>query len=406
MLDITRRRLARCYSLADLRLAARRRLPGAVFDYLDGGAEDEVTLYRNSAGFAAYELLPRALVDVSRVDLQTTVLGQAVAWPVMLSPTGLSRLFHHEGEKAVVRAAARAGTIYTLSSVASYDIETIAAAADGPKWFQIYVWKDRAVVRDFIQRCRATGYQALCLTVDVPVLGQRERDLRNGMTMPPRLTLASIVDAALHPDWAWHYLTTPRPVLANVALLAGKGLDKLMTQAQHANSQLDPSVTWDDLAWMVQEWGGPFAIKGILSATDAKRAVAAGVQAIIVSNHGGRQLDHTPVPIDVLPEIVAAVGDRAEVILDGGVRRGSDVVKALALGARACMIGRGYLYGLGAGGEAGVNRALGLLRAEVQRTMQLLGCTAVGDLNSSWLRPTASRSRIDNADSCRHWEVL
>ena len=358
-----------------------------VFDYLDGGAEDEVTLQRNCTAFGNFALLPRVLVDVSEVSLSTTVLGREVGLPVLLSPTGLSRLFHHQGELAVIPAAARAGTIYSLSSVSSYDIETAAAASDGPKWFQIYVWKDRTVIRDFIRRCREAGYHALCLTVDLPVLGQRERDLRNGMTMPPRLTPASILDAVIHPDWTWHYLTTPRPVLANVAGIPGKGLNDITTQAQHANSQLDPSVTWDDVAWMMEVWRGPFAIKGILSVEDAKQAVATGVHGIIVSNHGGRQLDHTPAPIDVLPEIVAAVGGRAEVILDGGIRRGSDVVKALALGARACMIGRGYLYGLGAAGEAGVNRALELLRAEIRRTMQLLGCTSVQQLNNSYIQP-------------------
>ena len=287
----------------------------------------------------------------------------------------------------MIPAAARAGTIYSLSSVASYNIETAAAAADGPKWFQIYVWRDRSVLRDFIRRCRAAGYHALCLTVDLPVLGQRERDLRNGMSMPPRLTPRSILNVAMHPGWTWHYLTSPRPVLANVADIPGKGLDDITTQARHANSQLDPSVTWDDVAWMMEEWGGPFAIKGILSAQDARQAAALGVNGIIVSNHGGRQLDHSPAPLDVLPEIVEAVDGRAEVILDGGVRRGSDVVKALALGARACMIGRGYLYGLAAGGEAGVDRALALLRAEIKRTLQLIGCTTASNLDGSFVRP-------------------
>jgi len=388
--NFEKRRLAGCYSLNDLRRVARRRLPKMVYDYLDGGAEDEVTLQRNCTAFANYELLPRILVDVSEVSLATTVLGQPIDFPVILSPTGLSRLFHHRGELAVIPAAARAGTIYSLSSVASYDIETAAAASSGPKWFQIYVWRDRTVIRDFIRRCRAAGYHALCLTVDLPVLGQRERDLRNGMTMPPRLTPGSIFNAAMHPWWSWHYLTSPRPVLANVAGIPGKGLDDITTQARHANSQLDPSVTWDDVAWMIEEWGGPFAIKGVLSAEDARRAVAVGVNGIIISNHGGRQLDHSPAPIDVLAEIVAAVGDRADVILDGGIRRGSDVVKALSLGARACMIGRGYLYGLAAGGEAGVSRALELLLSEIKRTMQLIGCTEIEKLDSSFVRQRKS----------------
>ena len=378
--------LKKYHSISDLRLASRRRIPKVIFDYLDGGAEDEISLYRNTEGFSAIELVPRVLVDVSEIDLTTTILGQQVSLPLILSPTGMSRLFHHQGELAVIPAAARAGIIYSLSSVASYDIETAARAADCPKWFQIYVWKDRAVIKDFIQRCRESGYHALCLTVDLPALGKRERDLRNGMTLPPRFGLGTIVEAAMHPAWCWHYLTKPAPELANIANMPGKGLDTVTTQAQHVNQQLDASVTWDDMAWMIEQWGGPFAIKGVLSPEDAKMAVETGVSGIIVSNHGGRQLDHAPAPIDVLPAIVEAVGDRAEVILDGGIRRGTDVIKALALGARACMMGRTYLYGLGAGGEAGVNRALEILQAEILTTMKLIGCTSINHLNPGFLR--------------------
>lgn len=379
-------RIDNCFSITDLRNLARRKLPRVIFDYLEGGAEDEVTLYRNNAGFGAYDLIPRTLVDVSEIDLSTTILGQEVTFPVVLSPTGMSRLFHHQGEMAVVPAADRAGIIYSLSSVSSYDIETVGKATDGPKWFQIYVWRDRVVIRDFIQRCREAGYQALCLTVDLAVLGKRERDLRNGMTMPPQLSMGSILDAALHPCWSWNYITRPKLELANIASMPELGLDNVTTQSQHVNQQLDPSVTWDDLAWMVEQWNGPFAVKGILSATDARMAVETGVNGIIVSNHGGRQLDHAAAPVDVLPEIIDAVGDRAEVILDGGIRRGSDVVKALSLGARACMMGRPYLYGLGAGGQPGVARAIEIIRSEIQRTMQLTGCTRVADLDSSYIR--------------------
>jgi L-lactate dehydrogenase (cytochrome) len=314
------------------------------------------------------------------------VLGQAVEWPVLIAPTGTSRLFHHEGERAVVRAAAKFGTIYSLSSMASYNIEEVAATADVPKWYQIYVWKDRAVVKEFIQRCRDAGYKSLCLTVDTPTVGHRERDLRNGMTVPPSLTASSVVDAALHPIWLWHLLTKPRITLANVKGRPGRGVEKAATLAMTAREQMDAGVTWDDLASMVEEWGGPFSIKGVLRPEDAVRAVDAGVRGIIVSNHGGRQLDHAPAAIDVLPEIVDAVRDRGEVILDGGIRRGTDVVKALALGARACMIGRPYLYGLAAGGQAGVERALELLRSEVHLAMMLLGCASVKALNRGYLR--------------------
>ncbi len=380
------RRLSRSHSIADLRRVAKRRLPRAVFDYADGAAEDEVTLRRNVSGFQRYDLVPRVLVDVSEVELGTTVLGQAIEFPLVLAPTGLTRLFHHEGEMAVARAAERAGTIYTLSALGSTSIEDVAAAGKGPRWFQIYVWRDRALVREFFERCRASGYHALCLTVDVPVLGQRERDLRNGMTIPPSLTASAILDAALRPQWWWRFLTTPRITMANVVGRGHAGRGDVTALGTYVNSQFDPTVTWDDLAWMVEEWGGPFAVKGITRAEDARQAVELGVQGIIVSNHGGRQLDQAPAAVDALPEVVAAVGDEAEVILDGGVRRGSDVVKALALGARACMIGRPYLYGLAAGGERGVDRALELLRSEIQRSMALVGCRSVQELDRSYVR--------------------
>jgi L-lactate dehydrogenase (cytochrome) len=357
-----------------------------MFDYIDGGAEDEVTLYRNSAGFGKYELLPRTLVDVSSIDLSTRVQGLDLALPFLLAPTGASRLFHHHGELAVSSAAAAAGTIYSLSSMATHDIETVGAHTSGDKWFQIYVWKDRSVVREFIQRCKDSSYKALCLTVDVATLGQRERDLRNGMTIPPRFTTASLFDMALHPRWWWHTLTGPRITLANVMNKAGAGVNSATALGQYANEQLDPSVTWDDMAWMIREWGGPFMIKGILTAEDAKRAVDIGASGVIISNHGGRQLDHAAAPIAVLPDIVAAVGGRTEIILDGGIRRGTDVVKALALGATACMIGRAYLYGLAAGGEAGVTRAITLLRNEIKRALMLLGCPDVKMLNPGHVR--------------------
>ena len=381
----TERRLARCHSIADLRQVAKRRLPRAVFDYADGGAEDEVTERRNSAAFQRYDLVPKVLVDVSEVNITTTVLGQPIDLPLILAPTGLTRLFHHEGELAVARAAERAGTIYTLSALSSTSIEDVAAAAGGPRWFQIYVWRDRGLVEEFFERCRESGYAALCLTVDVPVLGQRERDLRNGMTIPPQLTVSAIIDAGLHPTWWWRFLTSQRITMANVVGQGEAGRTDVTALGTYVNRQFDPSVTWDDLAWMVEQWDGPFAVKGILRPEDAQRAVELGVQAIVVSNHGGRQLDQAPAAIAVLPEIVNAVGGRAEVVLDGGVRRGSDIVKALALGARACMIGRPYLYGLGAGGQRGVERALELLRSEIRRSMALVGCRSVNDLDASFV---------------------
>ena len=382
----TARRLARSHSIADLRRLAKRRLPRAVFDYADGAAEDEVTARRNEAAFEDYELLPRVLRDVSSVDLSTTVLGTPVSMPVMLAPTGMTRLFHHDGETAAARAAHRAGVVYTLSSLSTVSIEDLAAASDGPRWFQIYVWKDRGLVREFFDRCRAAGYDALMLTVDMPVLGQRERDLRNGMTIPPSLTLGSALDAALHPSWWWNFLTKPRIGFANVAGKGDAGHGDLTALWTYINTQFDPSVTWRDLEWMIGEWNGAFAVKGVLDPEDAARAASLGARGIVVSNHGGRQLDHSPTSLDALPAVVEAVAGRAEVILDGGVRRGADVAKALALGARACAIGRAYLYGIGAGGEQGVDRALELLRTELRRALALLGCPSVTALGPEHVR--------------------
>lgn len=378
--------LNKCHSIADLRSLAQGRLPKVMFDYLDGAADDEVTLARNSSGFGRWQFIPRALIDATNIDLSTRVQGSAIALPLVFAPTGGSRLFHHRGEFATSAAAAQAGTIFSLSSMASIDIETVAAHTAGDKWFQIYVWKDRGVVREFIQRCRASGYKALCLTVDVATPGNRERDLRNGFTLPPRFTAASLFDMALHPRWWWHTLSKPRITLANVVGKAGIGVTSATTLGQYANSQLDASVTWKDMEWMIQEWGGPFLIKGLLAADDARIAVDNGASGVILSNHGGRQLDHSAAPIDVLPEVVDALGGRAEILVDGGVRRGTDVVKALALGATACMIGRPYLYGLAAGGQDGVTRAVDLLRNEIRRALMLLGCPDVKKLDRSFLR--------------------
>ena len=379
-------RVDRCYSIADLRRVAKRRLPRGPFDYIDGAAEDETTLRRNAGGFERYDLLPRVLNDVGEVDTRTTVLGQEIDFPVILAPTGLTRLTHPDGDREAARAAADAGTIYTLSAMASTNIEDLAAASDGPKWFQIYVWRDRELVHEFFDRCRDSGYQTLALTVDVPVFGQRERDLRNGMTIPPRPTLSTVFDAALHPSWWWGYLRMKPFTLANVEGRGEAGRNDVTTLVAYMNEQMDPSVTWDDLAWMVEKWDGPFAIKGVLRPEDARRAVDMGVKAVIVGNHGGRQLDGAAAAIDALPGIVEAVGEDAEVILDGGVRRGTDIVKALALGARACSVGRPFLYGLGAGGRVGVARSLELLRLETRRAMALAGAASVDELDASFVR--------------------
>jgi L-lactate dehydrogenase (cytochrome) len=357
-----------------------------MFDYMDGGAEDEISLARNEAGFADYQLLPRTLVDSSSVDLSTTVQGTDIDLPVIFAPTGGTRLFHTDGEKAVVPVAEKAGTIFSLSSMATHNIEDAASFGNCPKWFQIYVWKDKEIVREFIQRCKESGYQALCLTVDATTSGKRERDLRNGMTLPPKFTLSSLFDMALHPNWWWNTLTKETITLANIAGKAGVGVKSATAMGQYAQENLSPSVSWDDVAWMKEEWGGPFMIKGIGAPADARLAADAGVSGVIISNHGGRQLDHAASPIDILPEVVEAVDGRLEVLIDSGIRRGSDVIKALALGAQACLIGRPFLFGLAAGGQAGVEKSIEILRSEIERSMKLLGCTDVKALDESYLR--------------------
>ena len=375
--------LESCYNIARLRERAEKRMPAAMFHYIDGAAGDEWTMRQNTEAFDQYELVPRFLVDVSEIDLSTTVFGQRIDMPIFCAPTAMSRLFHHDGEPAVARAAARAGTLYSLSSLATTSIEEAAAASDGPKLFQVYVFKDRGMNREFIQRCKESGYAALALTVDVPVAGNRERDLETGMTIPPRLTLATLFNFAMHPRWVWNYFTHPSIELANVR---GRIRGDVTTLVSFFNEQLDRTVSWDDAEWMIKEWGGPFAIKGILSAEDARRAADVGASAVMISNHGGRQLDTSPAPIEVLPEIVDAVGDRLEIVLEGGVRRGVHVMKALALGATACSAGRPYLFGLCAGGEVGVDRALEIFRTDIERDMRLLGCRNVAEIDSTRVR--------------------
>jgi len=382
--------LDNCYNIRDLRLLAKKRLPAPLFHYIDGGSDDERSLRRNTSSFDAYSLLPNTLVDVSEIDLRTTILGQKIEWPVFLSPTGMSRLFHHDGERAVASAAHKSGTLYTLSTLSSVSIEDIGAHTSGPKMFQIYIHRDRGLTLEFVERSRAAGYNALCLTVDMPVAGNRERDLRMGMTMPPKLSLAGLMSFAYHPRWTFNYLTHKKFGLENVRHRISKGTAQASSIIDYVNEQFDMSVTWDDAEKVIAAWGGPFAIKGIMSAKDARRAIDIGATAIIISNHGGRQLDSAPAPFERLPEIVAAVDGRAEVILDGGIRRGTHVLKALALGANACMVGRPYLYGLAAGGEAGVTRSLSLLQQEIERNMALIGCRDISELNHSFLQAHAT----------------
>ncbi len=379
-------KLTRCFNIGDLRRLARRRLPAPLFHYLDGGADDEWTLRRNTQAFDDYQLLPRQLTGGGDPDTGVTVLGCKLEWPVLLSPTGMSRLFHHEAEPAVARAAAKSGTLYSLSTVGTTSIEGIAAATSGPKMFQVYVFRDRGLTEEFVQRCRAAKYNAMCLTVDTPVAGNRERDHVTGMTMPPKLTLKSLWSFAAHPHWSLNYLLHPDFRLANVIHRVDALAANPMPLIDYVNSQFDRDVSWEHAEWLAKEWNGPFVIKGIMTVEDARRALDIGASAVMISNHGGRQLDSVPAPVDCLAAIADALGDRLEIIADGGIRRGTHVLKALALGASACSIGRPYLYGLAAGGERGVDRALQLLRSEVERGMILLGAGSIGDLSRDFIR--------------------
>jgi L-lactate dehydrogenase (cytochrome) len=385
------RSLATCHNIEDLRRMAKRRLPAPMFHYIDGGADDEWTLARNTTAFDDYELVPHYLRDVSTIDLSTRLLGQDVKLPFFLAPTGMSRLFHHEAEPAVARAAQAAGTWYTLSTMGTTRIEEIGGLGAGPWMYQVYILKDRELTREFVQRCKAAKYQALCLTVDTPLAGNRERDRVTGMILPPRFTLSSFLSFAMHPRWAFHLLRNPDFQIANVAHRVDVLTRSTVSLIDYVNSQFDRTVTWDDVAWLAKEWGGPFVLKGIQAPADAKRAIDAGATAIMISNHGGRQLDGAPAPIDGVGPMRDAVGDALELIVDGGVRRGTHVLKALAMGANACSIGKAYLYGLAAGGQRGVERAIGLLKAEVERDMALLGARTLRELGSHHVQALARR---------------
>lgn len=386
-----------CNNIADLRRMAQRRLPAPLFHYIDGGADDEWTLRRNTDAFADYQLMPACLTDVSEIDLATRVLGCDLALPFLLSPTGMSRLFHHHKELGVARAAATFDTLYSLSTIATTNIEDVGTATTGAKMFQVYILKDRELTREFVQRSKQAGYNALCLTVDTPVAGNRERDKVTGMVMPPRLGWGSLFSFAMHPRWSLQFLLKPDFHMANVEHRVDAIGSGTISLIDYVNSQFDRTVTWDDAAWLAKEWGGPFALKGVLSPNDAKRARDIGVSALMLSNHGGRQLDCAPAPVDCIAPIRDAVGSDLEIIVDGGVRRGTHIIKALALGANACSIGRAYLFGLAAGGQPGVERALKLLKDEVERGLMLLGCRSVGNLSETHVRRIdAWRPRSNN----------
>ena len=370
----TRRRLARAHTVEDLRAIARRRTPRAVFDYTDGAAESETSLRRARSAFRDVEFHPSVLRDVSNVDTSTNILGKPSALPFSLAPTGFTRMMNHEGEPAVVRVAERAGIPYGLSTMGTTSVEDMAAAGPAArKWFQLYVWRDRGASRDLVQRARESGYEALVLTVDTAVAGARLRDTRNGLSIPPALTFKTVLDGAMHPAWWFNLLTTEPLSFASFQHWNG-------TVAELMNEMFDPSLNFSDVEWLRALWDGPLIIKGLQNVADARKVVDLGADAVILSNHGGRQLDRAPTMLELVPRVREAVGGDAEIMLDTGILSGADIVAALARGADSCLVGRAYLYGLMAGGERGAQRAVDILSTEISRTMKLLGVSSVDQL--------------------------
>lgn len=385
-LDPVERRLKSAASVEDFRRIAKRRLPHGVFDYIDGGADDERSLARNVEAFANYEFQPRILRDVSRLDTSTTILGRQADLPLILAPTGFTRIAHSQGELAVARAAARAGIPWSLSTMGTRSIEEVASVSSGDKWFQVYTWRDRGLVKELLRRAKAAGYTAVWLTVDTAMLGRRERDVRRGMTLPPKIGPSTIVDGAIHPAWTWDFLRNEPITFANVVGLSDEDGSSAVTLSEHMARQFDPALSWDDVDWLRTVWDGPIVLKGVQSVADAKQAVAMGVEGIGLSNHGGRQLDDAPAPIELVEPVRDEIGGGATIICDGGVRRGSDIVKALALGADAVSMGRPALYALGAAGERGVDQLLAFMREGLQRTMALTGVRTIAEIDRSVVR--------------------
>ena len=379
------RTLARCYSIEDVARKARLRLPRGAWAYLEGGGEGEYTLRRNRAAFDLIEFLPDMPRDVSHVDTSATVLGRRQSLPLVLSPIGAPRMFHHEGELAVARAARHAGLPYGISTLATTSIEDVAAQTSTPLWFQLYLWGDRGETKEAIARARAAGFSALLFSIDTSVRSKREREKHTGLDLPrPHLSVPTFLEGALHPGWAWHFLTSDTISFPNIGPPDHRSRDKLP-------DMFDGTVCWEDLDWIRELWDGPILAKGVMRASEAVRAADAGLDGVIVSNHGGRQLDHLPATIDVLPEIVDTAGDRLEVLVDSGFRRGSDIAVALALGAKSVLIGRAHLYGLAAAGERGVRHCIDILADELRMTMALCGARNLAELNRDLIRYTPDK---------------
>lgn len=380
-----------CHNFQDFRKLAKRRLPGPIFDYIDGAADDEQTYRRNTEAYGDCDLIPNVLVGVENVDMSVEVMGQKLKMPIYCAPTALQRLFHHEGERAVARAAAKYGTMFGVSSLATVTVEEIAEIVNTPKMFQFYFHKDRGLNDSLLERARAANFNVLALTVDTITGGNRERDKRTGFTSPPKLTLNSFISFATHPVWAWNFFTKEKFDMPHLSGHVSAGTNLAVSVGDYFSTMLDQSMNWNDAEKLCSQWNGQFALKGIMSVEDAKRAVDIGCTGIMVSNHGGRQLDGSRSPFDQLAEICDAVGDKIDVICEGGIQRGTHVLKALSVGAKACSGGRLYLYALAAAGRAGVERALGNMRIEIERDMKLMGVTKLDQLSRNNLRFHHSR---------------
>ena len=380
------RSLAKCSNVDDLRDLARRRLPGPIFHYIDGAADDELTYRRNTAAYEDYDLVPNVLGGVADIDMSVEVMGQKLGLPIFCSPTALQRLFHHQGERAVARAAEKFNTLFGVSSLGTVSLQEIGELISTPKMFQFYFHKDRALNAAMLDMAREARFDILTLTVDTITGGNRERDLHTGFTTPPRLTPKSMFQFASKPSWAMNYFLREKFELSQLKNHVGQGSNIAISVGDYFSTMLDQNMSWDDAGDLRAKWGGKFCLKGVMSAGDARRAVDLGADAIMISNHGGRQLDGARAPFDQLEEILAAVGGEIEVICDGGIKRGTHVLKAMALGATACSGGRMYLYALAAAGQAGVEKALGNLESEIERGMKLMGVTALSQLTPDMIR--------------------
>ena len=379
-------RVEQCRNVGDFRALAKRRLPGPIFHYIDGAADDEVTYRRNTAAYEDCDLVPNVLAGVDSIDMSVTVMGQKLDMPLFCSPTALQRLFHPDGERAVAKAAEKFGTLFGVSSLGTVSVEEIGAAIATPKMFQLYFHKDRGLTNNMIERCIEANFDIMTLTVDTITGGNRERDLWTGFTSPPRLTPRSLLSFALHPGWAFNYFTHDKFELSQLKDYVKEGSNVSISIGDYFSTMLDQSMNWQDAEAVRKKWGKHFCLKGVMSVADAKRAVDIGATGIMLSNHGGRQLDGSRSPFDQLAEIVDAVGDKIDVICDGGITRGTHVLKALSLGAKACSGGRFYLYALAAAGQAGVEKTLTNLRTEIERDMKLMGCRSLDQLNRENLR--------------------